>query len=75
MPARRVDEWRRAAGTTKVIHQAELQPVLVALRQWAAAFRDRRVIVFVDNDPARIALVKGTTSSAASARIVSEIWR
>ena len=67
VPPSVVEAWRRAIGTTKVIHQAELYPALLALQQWESLLTERRMILFVDNEPARSALVKGTTTAAASA--------
>ena len=74
VPPSVVEAWRRERGTTKVIHQAELYPALLALRQWGGTLEGRRLILFVDNEPARAALVKGTTTAAASARIVNDFW-
>ena len=75
VPGDVVESWRAAAGTTRVIHQAELYPILVATRLWRERLAGRRVLVFVDNEPARAALIKGATSALASARIVGEIWK
>ena len=56
------------------IHQAELQPVLVAVQMWGEALRGRRIIIFVDNEAARAALVKGDSRNKASAAIVASTW-
>ncbi|CAK0909372.1 unnamed protein product [Prorocentrum cordatum] len=69
-----VEAWRRENGLTKVIHQAELLPIAVALATWRAAVRGRRVIVFVDNDAARAAMVNGHSGTPASARLVGTAW-
>ena len=67
-------EWRDDGKRTRVIHQAELLPAQLAIEVWAQAVTGRRVILFVDNDAARAALVKGTTKVRPSARIVSKFW-
>ena len=41
---------------------------------WGTRWRGRRSILFVDNDAARHALIKGYTSSLASARLVASFW-
>ena len=68
-----VEAWR-LNGSRKVIHQAELWPVVLALELWAGTLKGRRVIVLVDNDGARGALVKCTTTNLASARLVNQFW-
>ena len=62
-------------GARQVIGQAELLPVIVAQRTWRARWTGRRVLVFVDNDSARHALIRGGSPSLASAHLVSEFWR
>ena len=66
--------WRDDGRKSKVIHQAELLPAQLALEVWAKEVGGRRVIIFVDNDAARVALVKGLTAVRPSARIVSRFW-
>ena len=69
-----VETWRRTGGAAKVINQAEIYPAVVAVRMWANMLADRRAILFVDNEAARGALIKGSTSSVASAGLVGEFW-
>ena len=69
-----VEAWKCENGVSKVIHQAELLPVVVALSTWGAAVNGRRVIAFVDSDAARAALVNGHSGSPASARLVGAAW-
>ena len=73
-PAEVVGNWRATNGREKVIHQAELWPAQLAAEAWAAQLAGRKVVLFVDNDAARAALVKGATSSPASAQIVHRFW-
>ena len=69
-----VEEWRKMNAKSKVIHQAELLPILVALMTWQDVMAGRRISIFVDSDAARSAVIKGATASPASAQIVAEIW-
>ena len=66
-----VQVWE-SEGKEQVICQAELLAVPVALKTWQAILEDRDVLVFVDNDPAKDALVRGLSSSPASSRIVKD---
>ncbi len=47
---------------------------MIALELWAERLRGRRVILFVDNDAAKECLIKGTTKSKASAKLVANFW-
>ena len=42
---------------------------------WAPRLIGRKIIVFVDNDGARGALIKGVSKSRPSARIVQAFWQ
>ena len=54
--------------------QAELLPVVLAQRSWAGRWRGRKIVLFVDNDSARHALIKGGSPIQASARLVGLFW-
>ncbi len=69
-----VQGWLAAGNKQRVIHQAEVYPALIALGIWAEQLRGRRVIFFVDNDAAKECLIKGTTRSKASAKLVADFW-
>ena len=69
-----IRDWKRAGGKGRVIHQAEVLPAALAMEIWGPRLRNRKVVVFVDNDAARDALVKGATTSKASAALVSKFW-
>ena len=69
----KVRQWL-AAGTKHPVFQAELLPVAMAAASWAEALRDRSVILFLDNDAARYALVKGYSPVTSAARLVGEAW-
>ena len=49
--------------------------MLIAQRTWRARWTGRRVLLFVDNDSARHALIRGGSPSLASAYLVSAFWK
>eukprot|EP00973_Karenia_brevis_P002349 316089-Karenia_brevis.AAC.1 len=53
-----VEEWKSKASQDQVIGQAEIFPVLVARLTWKHYLKGRRVIFFLDNEAARIGLVR-----------------
>ena len=57
-------------GQTQVIGQAELLPMLVAKTIWRKSISNRKVIFFVDNESARLAMIKGYSPVLASLRII-----
>ena len=69
-----VHDWRREGRVRKVIHQAEVFPAVAAVQCWGKSAVGRRVILYVDNDAALGALVKGTSGSKPSAALVSRFW-
>jgi len=70
-----VAAWLKDGGRKRAIHQAEVYPALIAVELWAERLRGRRVILFVDNEAAKEAIIKGTSSSRASAKLVTNFWR
>ena len=59
----------------QLIGQAELLPAVVAQRTWSQRWAGRRVLLFMDNDSARHALIRGGSTSTASAHLVGLFWR
>ena len=64
-----VKRWQ-GLGKTQVICQAKLIAIPVALATWMEVLRDRDVILFIDNDPAREALIRGSSVSSDSSAYV-----
>ena len=71
--------WQRDAVTAhsespklkeQIICQAELAAVVVAVATWAELLSQRDVLLFVDNDPAKDALVNGSSRSSSSSEMV-----
>jgi hypothetical protein len=59
----------------QVIGQAELLPVALSRLQWKTVFRHRRVMIFIDNDSARQALIRGWSPSVSSDLIIQDMLR
>jgi hypothetical protein len=57
IPTAFVEFWKRS-GKRQVISQAEIFPVLVAKETWGHILENRSVLWFLDNDSARLALVR-----------------
>ena len=71
-----IESWASKVGQTQVIGQAEIFPVLVAKLTWAKKLAGRKAIYFIDNDSARLALVKAYSPVLASMQIIiqSVLW-
>ena len=57
-------------GQTQVLGQAELLPILVAKTIWENHIKNKKVMYFVDNDSARLAMIKGYSPVITSLRII-----
>ena len=66
-----VSEWQ-CDGKQQVIAQAEMLPIAIVKRQLMGVLYGARVIYFIDNDGVKEALIKGTTASTASRKILVE---
>ena len=66
------DSWR-ADGSQQIIHQGELLPQLIARMVWARRCAGRNLLIFVDNEGSKAALVKGMSKNSHSALIVEAV--
>jgi hypothetical protein len=64
-----VSKWQKG-GNKQVICQAELIAIPIALATWQSELKDRDLILFIDNDPAREALIRGSSVSPTSSEYV-----
>ena len=64
-----VSEWKQS-GIRQVIGQAEIYPVVLAKRVWANRLLHRKLLVFIDNDSARLGLIKAASSSRPSRDLI-----
>ena len=74
LPTAQVGHWKATSGRDRVIHQAELLPIAIALRTWCEKIKGQRVLLFIDNDAARYAVIKGTSENSAANEILQDIW-
>ncbi len=58
---------------SQVVGQAEILPVLVAMRLWGDLLDGRKLICFIDNESAKGALVRGYSPVKASADLIQLI--
>ena len=65
-------KWCTKDGQTQVIGQAELFPVLVARLTWKSKLKGRRVLFFLDNESARLGLVKAYSPVLPSLEIIMQ---
>ena len=68
-----VTGWRQS-GRRQLIFFAELFPVLVAKRTWADRLRNRRVLLFVDNQAAKSALIRGYSPLVDASKVLADIF-
>jgi hypothetical protein len=69
---RMVASWKTREDQTQVIGQAEIFPLLVARLTWHHLLRGRRVIYFVDNESARLAMVKAYSPVLPSIELITK---
>ena len=67
-----VADWK-AEGKIQTIGQAEILPVVLARLTFQQLFRHRRVCFFLDNDSARMGIIKGGSPSSSSDRMIQAI--
>ena len=67
-----VESWKCSSLQRQTIGQAELFPAAVARWTWSPSFAGRRVIFFIDNEAARLALVKSYSPVLPSLRLVQD---
>ena len=65
-----IAQWSTKADQAQVIGQAELFPLIVARLAWAEKLRNRRVIYFIDNEAARIGMVKAYSPVLPSLNLI-----
>ena len=70
-----IASWRTKLDQTQVIGQAEIFPLLVARLTWSKYLAGRRVIYFIDNESARIGLVRAYSPVLPSLSIILSCLR
>ena len=72
VPEQIVDSWKTSMHQTQVIGQAEIFPAVLARWTWAEELADQRLIFFIDNDSARLALIKAYSPVTASLNLIMQ---
>ena len=57
------------------IYELELLPVLIAMQVWGNLCAFQQVVYFLDNEPARIGMIKGSGGTPTADRIISKAAR
>jgi hypothetical protein len=73
LPCALAEVWMNHIGE-QLITQIELLPVILAKQQLGPMLEGRRVLWFIDNDPARFSLIRGASQSSVSMRLLFEFW-
>ena len=67
--------WKSRLDQEQVIGQAELFPAVVARLTWSNRLEGRRVVFWIDNESARIALIKAYSPALPSLRLILQCVR
>ena len=74
VPRRLLDHWRSFLDKEQVIHEAEILPAALSRRLWADRLRGELILHFIDQDAARLNLIRGYARSMAGAEIIDRFW-
>ena len=74
VPEEVVRSWAGKLGQSQVIGQAEIAPTILALLAWKEKCVGRDLLLFIDNESAAGALLRGYSPNLASARLISRFW-
>lgn len=73
-PCKLVKLWK-SEGKVQTIGQAEILPVVLARICFEAELKHRRVFYYIDNDSARMALIRGSSNSFISMKLIDFMIR
>eukprot|EP00971_Amphidinium_carterae_P117403 2325579-Amphidinium_carterae.1 len=62
--------WRGPMHKKQLIGQTEILPILVSRLLWSDRLRGRRVFIYVDNDAARYACIRGWSEAVGSNEMI-----
>ena len=74
VPRRLLEHWRGFLSKDQVIHEAELLPAAISRRLWSDRLRGELILHFIDQDAARLNLIRGYARSMAGAEIIDRFW-
>ena len=75
VPTHISDTWAIEADKDQLVTEAELFPVLIAFRYWRTHFEHSKSLVFVDSEPAKHCLIRGTSNVSTCAHIVKLFYQ
>ena len=67
-----IESLKTRVEQKQVIGQAEILPAMVAKEVWGSFLVNKRAIYFIDNDSARLALIKGYSPVLASLKLIMQ---
>eukprot|EP00971_Amphidinium_carterae_P029427 579238-Amphidinium_carterae.1 len=65
-----VSSWQSKRRKRQLIGQGELLPILIARAVWKRELHNRKVVVYIDNDSARYACIRGWSEAEGSNEIL-----
>ena len=71
VPKKLVESWRSTEDQQQFIGQAEILPTVVAKTTWGGFLKNKLVMFYIDNESARISLIKGSSPVEASQSLLS----
>ena len=74
VPSRLLEHWRSFLDKEQVIHEAEILPAALSRRLWADQLRGELILHFIDQDAARLNLIRGYARSVAGAEVIDRFW-
>ena len=67
------DQWESLAMKKQLVTEAELLPQLLARRTWEERIKGVKLLSFIDSEPSKFSLIRGTSESQTCADIVSAV--
>ena len=75
IPDRVCKHWSSVGNKEQLVTEAELIPAVIALQLWKQFFEHRRAIIFVDSEPAKHCLIRGTSNVETCAGITHQFYK
>jgi hypothetical protein len=75
IPDRVCKHWSSVGDKDQLVTEAELIPAVIALQLWKQFFEHRRAIIFVDSEPAKHCLIRGTSNVETCASITHQFYK
>jgi hypothetical protein len=66
--------WALEGQKEQLVTEAEIYPVLIAMKTWQSTLKECKPIIFVDSNPAKHCLVRGTSNVSTCAKLIKSIY-